>query len=265
MSLQPDVEGASLLRRAESEPEVTTDRSASDGHPKKQRYSKPRARSRSPTQVLRLRRQRRAKANDRERNRMHMLNHALEKLRTVLPAFPEETRLTKIETLRFANSYIVALAQTLEAEGESGAGSGGRRDADGSVLLPVGNVTVRLGREGNSVSATPAPPHGCELGYFPAPCGRSESASTVPHQSPGLFPFFEAPSQQVSVYADQMSSAGSFASTWTQAAAVSCKREPHSANQYAVTPIDHSHHSHPLHGCHGDGSFQQHTSCSYML
>lgn len=31
---------------------------------------------------------------------------ALEKLRVVLPAFPDETKLTKIETLRFANNYI---------------------------------------------------------------------------------------------------------------------------------------------------------------
>ena len=34
------------------------------------------------------------------------LNQALEKLRVVLPAFPDETKLTKIETLRFANNYI---------------------------------------------------------------------------------------------------------------------------------------------------------------
>ena len=49
---------------------------------------------------------RRAKANDRERTRMQTLNQALEKLRVVLPAFPDETKLTKIETLRFANNYI---------------------------------------------------------------------------------------------------------------------------------------------------------------
>ena len=59
--------------------------------------------------------QRRAKANDRERNRMQMLNCALEKLRLVLPAFPDETKLTKIETLRFANNYIWALTESLKA------------------------------------------------------------------------------------------------------------------------------------------------------
>ena len=79
-----------------------------------------------------VKKQRRAKANDRERSRMQTLNNALggevttvrivlliimlimiannlaiifkvditEKLRVVLPAFPDETKLTKIETLR---------------------------------------------------------------------------------------------------------------------------------------------------------------------
>ena len=49
---------------------------------------------------------------------MHMLNVALEKLRVVLPAFPDETKLTKIETLRFANNYIWALTESLKAIGE---------------------------------------------------------------------------------------------------------------------------------------------------
>lgn len=74
-----------------------------------------RASSRDPTEMQRLKRIRRAKANDRERNRMHMLNMALEKLRVVLPAFPDETKLTKIETLRFANNYIWALTESLKA------------------------------------------------------------------------------------------------------------------------------------------------------
>ncbi len=44
-----------------------------------------------------------------------MLNVALEKLRCVLPAFPDETKLTKIETLRFANNYIWALTESATA------------------------------------------------------------------------------------------------------------------------------------------------------
>uniref|UniRef100_A0A7M4EVH5 Neurogenin 1 n=1 Tax=Crocodylus porosus TaxID=8502 RepID=A0A7M4EVH5_CROPO len=56
---------------------------------------------------------RRVKANDRERHRMHTLNAALDALRGVLPTFPDDTKLTKIETLRFAHNYIWALAETL--------------------------------------------------------------------------------------------------------------------------------------------------------
>ena len=60
---------------------------------------------------------RRVKANDRERNRMHGLNDALDSLRSVLPTYPDESRLTKIETLRFAYSYIWALTNMLQKEG----------------------------------------------------------------------------------------------------------------------------------------------------
>ncbi|XP_053955349.1 basic helix-loop-helix neural transcription factor TAP [Anastrepha ludens] len=74
-------------------------------------------RSRSPLQVVRIKKFRRMKANDRERNRMHTLNDALERLRVTLPSLPEETKLTKIEILRFAHNYIFALEQVLESGG----------------------------------------------------------------------------------------------------------------------------------------------------
>uniref|UniRef100_A0A671TXK8 Neurogenin 1 n=1 Tax=Sparus aurata TaxID=8175 RepID=A0A671TXK8_SPAAU len=61
-------------------------------------------------------RNRRMKANDRERHRMHNLNDALDELREVLPAFPDETKLTKIETLRFAHNYIWALSETIRIQ-----------------------------------------------------------------------------------------------------------------------------------------------------
>ncbi|XP_041364134.1 neurogenin-2-like [Gigantopelta aegis] len=79
-----------------------------------------RARKRSPTVVIKLKKNRRMKANDRERNRMHNLNSALETLRKHLPAFPDETKLTKIETLRLAHNYIWALRETLKLVGSSG-------------------------------------------------------------------------------------------------------------------------------------------------
>lgn len=93
--------------------------------PSKQQNSKPKrkyaigknrmTRSRSPSQILRIKKHRRMKANDRERNRMHTLNEALDRLRCALPTFPEDTKLTKIETLRFAHNYIFALKQVLES------------------------------------------------------------------------------------------------------------------------------------------------------
>nr|XP_033811529.1 neurogenin-2 [Geotrypetes seraphini]XP_033811539.1 neurogenin-2 [Geotrypetes seraphini] len=63
--------------------------------------------------VQRIKKSRRVKANNRERNRMHNLNSALDSLREVLPTFPEDAKLTKIETLRFAHNYIWALSETL--------------------------------------------------------------------------------------------------------------------------------------------------------
>ncbi len=63
---------------------------------------------------------RRMKANDRERHRMHNLNSALDALRSILPALPEDTKLTKIETLRFAHNYIWALTETLRMADQHG-------------------------------------------------------------------------------------------------------------------------------------------------
>lgn len=89
-------------------------RSASTEHEQLQQQKKRRrGRSRSEGTVQVVKKNRRAKANDRERNRMHNLNDALDALRGVLPAFPDETKLTKIETLRFAHNYIWALSETI--------------------------------------------------------------------------------------------------------------------------------------------------------
>ncbi|XP_033335356.1 basic helix-loop-helix neural transcription factor TAP [Megalopta genalis] len=99
-------------------------------------------RCKSPTQVLRLKRNRRIKANDRERHRMHTLNDALERLRMALPTFPEDTKLTKIETLRFAHNYIWALSQTL-----------GNTET-GEITVNVGNVTVSIGENGNMITSS---------------------------------------------------------------------------------------------------------------
>ncbi|KAM9129127.1 neurogenin-1 [Pangshura tecta] len=86
-----------------------------------------RCRARNAAALHTLRRSRRVKANDRERSRMHHLNAALDALRGVLPTFPEDTKLTKIETLRFAYNYIWALSETLRLAGPKAAPPPGYR------------------------------------------------------------------------------------------------------------------------------------------
>ncbi|KAM6055984.1 neurogenin-1 [Chlamydotis macqueenii] len=83
------------------------------GAPRERRRRRGRTRARTEALLHSLKRSRRVKANDRERNRMHHLNAALDELRSVLPTFPDDTKLTKIETLRFAYNYIWALSETL--------------------------------------------------------------------------------------------------------------------------------------------------------
>ncbi|XP_067312728.1 neurogenin-1 [Pseudorasbora parva] len=78
-----------------------------------QQKKRRRGRARNEATVPVVKKNRRMKANDRERNRMHNLNDALDALRSVLPAFPDDTKLTKIETLRFAHNYIWALSETI--------------------------------------------------------------------------------------------------------------------------------------------------------
>ncbi|XP_052126547.1 neurogenic differentiation factor 4 isoform X2 [Frankliniella occidentalis] len=117
------------------------------GRPRRAGTRTRRTRAKSPTQVARLKRCRRMKANDRERNRMHLLNEALDRLRCVLPTFPEDTKLTKIETLRFAHNYIWAMSQTVQSVREGRAST--------PVTISVGSVTVTVGGDqGNMITST---------------------------------------------------------------------------------------------------------------
>lgn len=75
-----------------------------------------------------------------------MLNEALDRLRCVLPTFPEDTKLTKIETLRFAHSYIFALTQTLNDLDRYSNNSE-------CVTVNVGNVIVSISKSGNTITA----------------------------------------------------------------------------------------------------------------
>ncbi|MCL4147503.1 UNVERIFIED_CONTAM: hypothetical protein GTU68_019536 [Idotea baltica] len=103
-----------LSRSSSSEGDTEEDDLPAHAAPRGGKGGAPR-RTRSPAVVARLRRTRRSKANDRERNRMHMLNRALDRLRCALPTTPDDTKLTKIETLRFAHNYIWTLSETLRS------------------------------------------------------------------------------------------------------------------------------------------------------
>ncbi|XP_064830831.1 transcription factor ATOH1-like [Oncorhynchus masou masou] len=64
-----------------------------------------------------VQKQRRQAANARERRRMHGLNHAFDELRSVIPAFDDDKKLSKYDTLQMAQIYINALADLLQGPG----------------------------------------------------------------------------------------------------------------------------------------------------
>ncbi|KAM9820352.1 transcription factor 15-like [Neosynchiropus ocellatus] len=68
------------------------------------------------------RRQRQA-ANARERDRTHSVNSAFGALRALIPTEPADRKLSKIETLRLASSYISHLANELLLGDEPGDGT----------------------------------------------------------------------------------------------------------------------------------------------
>lgn len=57
-------------------------------------------------------------ANARERARMRVLSKAFVKLKTTLPWVPADTKLSKLDTLRLASSYIAHLRQVLTNDDE---------------------------------------------------------------------------------------------------------------------------------------------------
>ncbi|XP_063779980.1 musculin [Pseudophryne corroboree] len=67
-------------------------------------------------------------ANARERARMRVLSKAFSRLKTSLPWVPPDTKLSKLDTLRLASSYIAHLRQLLQED---------RYDAGGYSVHPV--------------------------------------------------------------------------------------------------------------------------------
>ncbi|KPP57885.1 protein atonal1-like [Scleropages formosus] len=61
---------------------------------------------------------RRVAANARERRRMHGLNRAFDRLRSVIPSLDNEKKLSKYDTLQMAQIYITELSELLEGVGQ---------------------------------------------------------------------------------------------------------------------------------------------------
>ncbi|XP_056290407.1 musculin [Pseudoliparis swirei] len=67
----------------------------------------------SRAQQKEARQSQRNAANSRERTRMRVLSKAFSRLKTSLPWVPADTKLSKLDTLRLASSYIAHLRQIL--------------------------------------------------------------------------------------------------------------------------------------------------------
>jgi len=79
---------------------------------------------------------------------MHNLNEALERLRCVLPTHPVDTKLTKIETLRFAHNYIWALSQTAHNL------TANSKTLEEDITINVGSVIVNISEKGNTITSS---------------------------------------------------------------------------------------------------------------
>ncbi|XP_041050318.1 protein atonal homolog 1-like [Carcharodon carcharias] len=111
---------------------------------------------------------RRLAANARERRRMHGLNHAFDELRSVIPAFDNEKKLSKYETLQMAQIYIAELTELLQNVSKQTLGSGGSSSDCPNVKVAPNKL---------------CPTRGCSLQH-PA----SASSPNIPESSPKVIP-----------------------------------------------------------------------------
>jgi len=90
--------------------------------------------------------QRRA-ANIRERRRMFNLNEAFDKLRRKVPTFAYEKRLSRIETLRLAITYIGFMDQVIRSEGKSDTAAGSNKSCGRLLQHPTASTSGGSGAE----------------------------------------------------------------------------------------------------------------------
>lgn len=91
----------SVGQLSDSDVSLEMDMDTVAGEPSKQTHSGPQ-------------KHRRVAANARERRRMHGLNHAFDKLRSVIPSMENEKKLSKYDTLQMAQIYINELSELLD-------------------------------------------------------------------------------------------------------------------------------------------------------
>ncbi|KAG7281100.1 hypothetical protein CRUP_027637 [Coryphaenoides rupestris] len=94
-------------------------------------------------------------ANARERDRTQSVNTAFTALRTLIPTEPVDRKLSKIETLRLASSYIAHLANALLAE------DGAAGDAQPCLHAAVWTRGAGGGRGGQRETPPPRRPTIC--------------------------------------------------------------------------------------------------------
>ena len=75
----------------------------------------------------------RGAANARERTRMRVLSKAFGRLKLTLPWVPPDTKLSKLDTLRLATSYISHLQVLLESDEDDNEGSDNDTDRDSKI------------------------------------------------------------------------------------------------------------------------------------
>lgn len=133
-------------------------------------------------------RHRRVAANARERRRMHGLNHAFDRLRSVIPSLENDRKLSKYDTLQMAQIYIAELSELLQGVARAdrtvsrgGANCGGYSVDAPPVVTPVneGRVLILSGPSAHFNSEK------LELGVNSASDGESPHASDAEESQSG--------------------------------------------------------------------------------
>jgi len=120
--------------------------------------------------VLLQKRQRRNAANMRERNRMHVVNFAFDRLREVVPSYPANRKLSKIETLRMACSYIQELTNLLKNTTVMQGGEESALTSQPNAFSPPGSTNCVTDTTPSSFSTSSTPTNATYPAYeFPPP------------------------------------------------------------------------------------------------